>query len=194
MLPVLVEPAEKEDQFVAKDLAALGHSSLLNALGSQCPYRPLHDGNASVLTDRTVSRWFNTLAPDPIPTCIAIKDLVAIADDVPWFRTGTPNRAAKQCAYRLAVGVFLENAELDDPPRKMVDDHRDPPGKGPGLRNREWKPTRPETRTSGHRRQINMPNVLGALGRNHASGFGGRLRFGRERFFQDSSDGRRSQV
>ncbi len=116
MWPVLVEPADEENELAAKVLAAFGHSNSSHALGFQRPYRPLHDGNASMLTDRTVSRRLDALAPDPLPKCVAVKDTVAIADDVSWFRTATPNRAAKECADCVAVRVFLENCDIDDPP------------------------------------------------------------------------------
>jgi hypothetical protein len=116
MWPVLVEPADKEDELAAKVLAAFGHGNSSRAFGFQSPYRPLHDGNAPVFTDRTVSRRLDALAPDPLPKCVTVKDAVAIADNVPWFRAGTSNRAAKQCTDRVAVRGLLENRDIDDPP------------------------------------------------------------------------------
>ena len=114
--PVLVEPADKENEFATKILAAFGHGNSSHAFGFQSPYRPLHDCNASVLTDRTVSRRFDALAPDPLLECVTVKDAVAIADNVPWFRAGPSNRAAKECTDRVAVRVLLENADINDPP------------------------------------------------------------------------------
>ena len=94
MWSVIVEPGDKQNDFAAKVLVAFGHMNLARTLGFERPDRPLHHCDASVFADGTVPRRLDALAPDPFPEGVAVKDTVAIADDVFGRRAGTADNVA----------------------------------------------------------------------------------------------------
>ena len=94
MWSVLVKPGDEQNELAAKVLAAFGHMNLARTLGFERPDRPLHDGNASVLTDSAVPWRLDAFALHPFSECIAVEDTVTIADDVFGRRAGTADNVA----------------------------------------------------------------------------------------------------
>ena len=86
-----------------------------------------------MLADRAVTRWLDSLVFDSTPKVVAVKDAVAIADNVLGCRVGATDRSTQESADGLAAGTVLEDANMNNSTREMVNNHRDPPAKWPTL-------------------------------------------------------------
>ena len=162
-------------------------------------------------TDRAVA-GLDVLVVAPVPKAVVVELRTAVADQVFRFGADGLNRPTQQGSHGSGSRLPRERGDAHGATRKMIDDDGDPPAEWPTLGQAERQPGNPKTAADRHYGEIDVPDMVGALGRDHSwrrsgsrflrlDGLGGGLGCGRfvdrplmRTFFQDATDGTRAEV
>ena len=193
--PVFVVPIGKQHQFTAKALPAHGHKQAPRAIVLECPDQPFDHRDAAFSADGAKPRT-DAAATAPGLESHAPELRPPVADQVFWLSpcsmNGTSEEGADRCRRRLAG----KRCHAHHAPREVVDHDGHPPAERPALRHGKGEPGRPEAASDRHRRQIDVPGIVGSLGAHDArwGWLAGWRRLEGTRSFDHSSDGCRAQV
>jgi hypothetical protein len=112
----------------------------------------------------------------PILKALAPELLPLVAEQVLGLGLGLMHDTSQEGADVLGIGLLLEDGKAHGAAGEVIDHHGHPVTEGPALGQAEGEPGGPEAQLSGNQSEIDMPNVIDPLGRDHPLGsLGGSL-------------------
>jgi len=191
---IRVVPGEVERECPTKVFSALRNQDVPRALVFHGLDEAFDHGDASVLPHSAISRA-DSFTATPALEVRAPEDAVLVADQVFGYRASPSDHPPKKAANRERLRPLRKDGKAHCTSRVVVNDHGQPPAEWPALRQRERRPRCPEACARGHGGQVDVPDVVGALGSHDAVVGCGCLRWRRAwRFFEDPSDRRCTEV
>src|SRR5262249_8847223 len=162
--PRRVIPTTVELQFPAQRAAQQRHHRHdSRALLLERAQEPFHHGDTALLAHppETLAHALNAA---PALEGSAVELLTLVRPQVAGSSTDTSHHPAEKAPDLLRSRLLGKNRNPVDPTREMIQDHGQPPAKGPALRQGEWAPRGPKAGRCGYGGEVDMPQMVRVLG------------------------------
>jgi hypothetical protein len=169
MRPKPVVPVEVERELASKRVVSVGDKQSTRALFLHRSDQSLDDGDAAVLADGAEALP-DVPTPAPLSEPLVSELRPTVRDQMPRASVRGAQGSSKNGSDRDRRRLLLEPSEAHDPARVVIDDYGDPPAERPARWQREGQPGCPEPEGGRDDTQIAMPDVIGPLRTNGASG------------------------